>query len=166
MSIQDILSIALIIIGTVLMVISAIGMIRLPDFYLRMSAITKAATLGLFLLLIGIAIYFNLLALSIKSFIIIVLILLTNPVGAHAIARAAYKNGTKLWEGNIIDELKDMTNRKDELEKLLEKSPENREIMTELADLYKKLPEAQGGSLEKAEEMGRELGNRELGNRD
>ena len=157
MSIQDIFSILLIITGTILMVISAIGMIRLPDFYLRMSAITKAATLGLFLLLIGLAIYFNNLGLSIKSFVIITLILLTNPVGAHAIARAAYKNGTKLWEGNIIDELKDMTNRKNELEKQLEELPEDRAILAELAELYKKLPEAQGGSLEKAEEMEKRL---------
>lgn len=139
------------------MVISAIGMIRLPDFYLRMSAITKAATLGLFLLLIGIAIYFNNLGLSIKSFVIISFILLTNPVGAHAIARAAYKNGTKLWEGSIIDELKDMTNRKDELEKQLEELPGDPAIITELTELYKKLPEAQGGSLERAEAMEKRL---------
>ena len=59
MSLQDAFSIFLILVGTLLMVISAIGIIRLPDFYLRMSAITKAATLGLFLLLIGLAIYFN-----------------------------------------------------------------------------------------------------------
>ncbi len=150
MPLFDILSIFLIIVGTLLMLISAIGMIRLPDFYLRMSAITKAATLGLFLLLIGLALYFNILGLSIKSFIIIVLVLLTNPVGAHAIARAAYMSGTKLWEGNIIDELKEMTDRKDELEEQLKESPKNSAIMNELADLYKKLPEAQGGSLEKA----------------
>ena len=155
MSIQDIFSILLIITGTILMVISAIGIIRLPDFYLRMSAITKAATLGLFLLLIGLAIYFNNLGLSIKSFVIITLVLLTNPVGAHAIARAAYKNGTKLWEGSLVDELKELTCRKNELEKLLEKSPEDRAILAELTELYKKLPEAQGGSLEKAEEMGK-----------
>ncbi len=157
MSIQDIFSIVLIIVGTVLMLISAIGIIRLPDFYLRMSAITKAATLGLFLLLIGLAIYFNNLGLSIKSFVIITLILLTNPVGAHAIARAAYKNGTKLWEGTTMNELKDMTNRKDELEKQLQELPEDHAIITELVALYKKLPEAQGGSLKKAKMMEKKL---------
>ena len=151
MPIQSIFSILLIIVGTALIFISAIGIIRLPDFYLRMSAITKAATLGLFLLLIGLAIYFNNLELSIKSFVIIMLVMLTNPVGAHAIARAAYMKDTKLWEGCKTDELRDMTNRKNELEKQLEESPENREIINELARLYEILPEAQGGSLKKSE---------------
>ena len=151
MPIHDIFSILLIIVGTALIFISAIGIIRLPDFYIRMSAITKAATLGLFMLLIGLAIYFNSLELSIKSFVIISLVLLTNPVGAHAIARAAYMKGTKLWEGCEIDELRDMTNRKNELEKQLEATPNNKEVIHELAGIYKRLPEAQGGSLKKAE---------------
>ena len=158
MPLQEIFSIFLIIVGTVLMLISAIGIIRFPDFYLRMSAITKAATLGLFLLLIGLAIFFNRPGLSIKSFIIITLILLPNPVGAHAISRAAYMNGTKLWEGNVVNELKDMTDRKDELEKLLKQSPNNEELLKELAGLYRKLPEAQGGDLDKALELERRMG--------
>ena len=153
MPLHDIFSIFLIIMGTALMFVSAIGIIRLPDFYLRMSAITKAATLGLFLLLIGLAIYFNSLGLTIKSVVIIIFILLTNPAGAHAIARAAYMKDTKLWEGNVTDELKDLIDRKEQLERLLETSPKNQEIMNELISLYKKLPEAQGGSLEKARMM-------------
>lgn len=153
MPLHDIFSIFLIIMGTALMFVSAIGIIRLPDFYLRMSAITKAATLGLFLLLIGLAIYFNSLGLTIKSVVIIIFILLTNPAGAHAIARAAYMKDTKLWEGNVTDELKDLIDLKDQLERLLETSPKNQEIMNELISLYKKLPEAQGGSLEKARMM-------------
>lgn len=154
MPLLNIISIILIVTGTALMLISAIGIIRLPDFYLRMSAITKAATLGLFLLLIGLALYFNILGLSIKSLIIILLVLLTNPVGAHAIARAAYMNNTELWEHNIIDELKELTDRKDELEAQLKQTPNNKELLKELAALYGKLPEAQGGRVEKAEKMG------------
>ncbi len=153
MPIYDIFSIFLIILGTIFIVISAVGMIRLPDFYLRMSAITKAATLGLALLLIGLSIHFNNLELSIKSFIIITLVFLTSPVGAHAIARAAYKQGTGFWEGAIVDELKAMTDRKTELEKQLKESPGNNDIIKELAELYRKLPTAQGGSLKKAKKM-------------
>ncbi len=157
MPLHDIFSIFLIIVGTFLMLISAIGIIRLPDFYLRMSAITKAATLGLFLLLIGLAIYFNNFGLSVKSFVIILLVLLTNPVGAHAIARAAYMKDTQLWDGNVVDELKEMTDRKNLLEEQLKESPSNKEMMCELAGLYKKLPTAQGGSLERAQEIEEKL---------
>ncbi|MBN1768718.1 MAG: monovalent cation/H(+) antiporter subunit G [Prolixibacteraceae bacterium] len=159
MPIHDIFSIFLIILGTLFVVISAIGMIRLPDFYLRMSAITKAATLGLALLLIGLSIHFNNLELSIKSFIIITLVFLTSPVGAHAIARAAYKQGTSFWEGAIVDELQAMADRKKQLEKQLKKSPDDIEIISELAELYKKLPTAQGGSLKKAKMMEEKLRN-------
>ena len=157
MPFQEIFSIFLIIVGTVLMLISAIGIIRFPDFYLRMSAITKAATLGLFLLLIGLAIFFNRPGLSTKSFIIILLILLSNPVGAHAIARAAYMNGTKLWKGNVVNELKELTDRKDELEQLVKQSPNNQTLLKELGALYKKLPEAQGGSVEKAKRVEKDV---------
>lgn len=157
MPFQEIFSIFLIIVGTVLMLISAIGIIRFPDFFLRMSAITKAATLGLFLLLIGLAIFFNRPGLSIKSFIIILLILLSNPVGAHAIARAAYMNGTKLWKGNVVNELKELTDRKDELEQLVKQSPNNQTLLKELGALYKKLPEAQGGSVEKAKRVEKDV---------
>ena len=157
MPFQEIFSILLIIVGTVVMLISAIGIIRFPDFYLRMSAITKAATLGLFLLLIGLAIFFNRPGISIKSFIIILLILLSNPVGAHAIARAAYMNGTKLWKGNVVNELKELTDRKDELEQLVKQSPNNQTLLKELGALYKKLPEAQGGSVEKAKRVEKDV---------
>ena len=157
MPFQEIFSIFLIVAGTLLMLISAIGIIRFPDFYLRMSAITKAATLGLFLLLIGLAIFFNRPGLSIKSFIIILLILLSNPVGAHAIARAAYMNGTKLWKGNVVNELKELTDRKDELEQLVKQSPNNQTLLKELGALYKKLPEAQGGSVEKAKRVEKDV---------
>ena len=66
-------------------------------------------------------------------------------------------NGTKLWEGNVVNELKDMTDRKDELEKQLKQSPNNQELLKELAGLYRKLPEAQGGDLDKAERMEKQL---------
>ena len=157
MPVRDIFSIFLILLGTIFILISAVGMIRLPDFYIRMSAITKAATLGLALLLIGLSIHFQNLELSIKSFIIITLVFLTSPVGAHAIARAAYKQGTLFWDGAIVDELKVMNDRKKALEKQLKKEPNDVAVLTELAELYNKLPSAQGGSIDKAKDIKRTL---------
>ena len=139
------------------MVISAIGMIRLPDFYLRMSAITKAATLGLALLLIGLSIHFNNLELSIKSLIIISLVFLTSPVGAHAIARAAYKQGTEFWDGAVIDELKQWSDQKKMIEKQLLVTPDDAKHLGQLITLLMKLPEAQGGNLKKAIRMAKQL---------
>ncbi len=101
----DIITSILIVFGALLMLIAAIGILRLPDFYLRMSAITKAATLGLGMVLLGVAIHFDDIGVFAKAFIIVSFLILTNPVGAHAIARAAYKQGVKFWGETIIDEL-------------------------------------------------------------
>lgn len=100
------------IIGTVLMVfgvffilIAGIGLLRMPDLYLRMSAATKASTLGLGLILLGTVLYFGELGIASRAIATIIFVLLTAPVSAHMIGRAAYTNGVPLWEGTEVDEL-------------------------------------------------------------
>jgi multicomponent Na+:H+ antiporter subunit G len=100
----EIVSSVFIIAGVAFMIISVVGIIRLPDFYIRMSAITKASTLGIGLILIGIGIYFNEPLLAGKVLIIILFMLLTSPVSAHIIARAAFKDRVPLWKKTFIDE--------------------------------------------------------------
>lgn len=103
---MEIISSALIILGSVMILISSIGLIRMPDLYMRMSATTKAATLGVGFVLIGAAIFFWEVGIVSRLLIIIVFLLLTAPVAAHMIGRAAYIDGVKLWEKTTIDELK------------------------------------------------------------
>jgi len=103
--IQDIISATFIFIGTLLVLLSAVGIIRLPDIYMRMSATTKAATLGVGLILLGTAIHFWDLGIFSRGLIIISFLFLTAPVAAHMIGRAAYKNKIPLWKNSIIDEL-------------------------------------------------------------
>lgn len=100
------------IIGTVLMVfgvffilIAGIGLLRMPDLYLRMSAATKASTLGMGLILLGTVLYFGELGIASRAIATIIFVLLTAPVSAHMIGRAAYSNGVPLWEGTEVDEL-------------------------------------------------------------
>lgn len=102
----DILSSIFIIIGSVMILISSIGLIRMPDLYLRMSATTKAATLGVGFILIGTAIHFWEVGIVSRLVIIIVFLLLTAPIAAHMIGRAAYIDGVPLWEKTSVDELK------------------------------------------------------------
>lgn len=104
--IREILSLTLIIIGTVFMLVSAIGVLRLPDLYLRMSSSTKASTLGISAILLGLAIHFNELGVSSRAIATIVFILLTAPVAAHMMGRAAYFNGVPLWAGTHHDDLR------------------------------------------------------------
>lgn len=93
-------------IGTSFIVISALGLLRLPDVYSRMHAVTKATTLGLAGVL-GASALFNFAADRnvIRELLTMWFVLMTNPVGGHMIARSAYLVGIPLWGRSVIDEL-------------------------------------------------------------
>ena len=102
--IHEIFSSIFIWIGVIFMIISAIGIIRLPDFYIRMSAITKAATLGIGFIVTGIGIYFNELVIVTKVVAIISFMILSSPVAAHVISRAASQHHIPFWKRTILRE--------------------------------------------------------------
>ena len=103
--IQTVLSTTLLTAGALLMLLASIGILRMPDVFLRMSASTKAATLGVILILLALAIHFDRVGVTARALGIIFFVSLTGPVSAHMIARAAYITKTHLWEGMCIDEL-------------------------------------------------------------
>jgi multicomponent Na+:H+ antiporter subunit G len=91
--------------GALFALLAAVGLVRMPDLYLRISVTTKAATLGIGLLLIGAAIYYNDVSISTRVVAIIFFILLTAPVGAHLIGRSSYFTGVKMWDKSVRDDL-------------------------------------------------------------
>lgn len=93
--------------GGLLTLIAGIGMVRMPDFYLRMSVTTKAATLGIGFFMVAAALYFQDLSVTTKVAAIILFTFLTAPVGAHLIGRAAYILGVPMWKKSVMDDLKD-----------------------------------------------------------
>lgn len=97
---------ALILVGAVFMLVAAIGVARLPDVYTRMSATSKAATLGASCVLLAGALRFLETGVSGRAVAAIVFVMLTAPVAAHMIGRAAYTTGVPLWKGTQRDELK------------------------------------------------------------
>jgi len=101
--------------GMVFVFFAAVGMIRMPDTYLRISVTTKAATLGIGLLLLAAAIYSNEIAITAKVLAIILFILLTAPVSAHLIGRTSYYSGVKLWKNSVMDDLKGKYNSSTEV---------------------------------------------------
>jgi len=106
------IGILLIGIGLLFDLIGVIGLVRLPDIYNRLQAATKCVTLGTVAMLIGAAVYIGPSALSMKAVLCAAFVLLTSPVGAHAIARGAYISGVPLWHGSVCD--KYGTDRKNE----------------------------------------------------
>lgn len=91
--------------GTFFAVVAAIGIVRFPDLFMRLSATTKASTLGASLILGGVALFFDDAAVTGKIAAIIVFIVLTAPVAAHMLGRAAYFSGVPLWKESVRDEL-------------------------------------------------------------
>ena len=88
--------------GVMAFLISAIGLVRMPDIYTRMHAGTKATTMGVILVILG--------AICIepswawKLILLSVFILLTNPLSSSVIARASHSDGATLES----DELKEV----------------------------------------------------------
>ncbi len=101
--------------GTLFVLFAAVGMIRMPDTYLRISVTTKAATLGIGLLLLAAAIYSPEIAITAKVLVIILFILLTAPVSAHLIGRTSYFSGVKLWKHSVMDDLEGKYNNSTEV---------------------------------------------------
>lgn len=128
MSSASIIGQALVLFGTFFYVLSSLGLIRMPDVYNRMQTATKSATLGSLGVIIGVGIWaigeVGSYSWIPKTLIIAVFLLLTNPIAAHALIRAAYKSGVPLWEGSVLDRYK-------ESELSLEKVGEIKKILEE-----------------------------------
>lgn len=96
--ISNVITIGLVLGGVFFMLVGSIGVIRLPDFYTRSHATSKTDTLGIMLVLWGLAVYEGLTLSGLKLVLITVFIALANPVGSHALVRAAFFIGLKPWE--------------------------------------------------------------------
>ena len=94
---QNIITIILVVSGAFFMFVGSFGIIRLPDFYSRTHAIGKSDTLGIMLVLAGLMVYEGLTPNSVKLAVAIVFVMLSNPTGSHAMARAAFNHGLKPW---------------------------------------------------------------------
>lgn len=91
--------------GSFFVVVASIGVLRLPDLMMKMHASTKAGTLGAGLILVAVGISFDEISVLTRIIATIIFLLLTAPVAAHLIGRAAYYTGIELWEGTIVDEM-------------------------------------------------------------
>lgn len=79
--------------------VAALGVLRMPDLLLRMHASTKAGTLSCGLVMVSAALVFGDLSVAVRAAGVVVFLLLTAPVAAHMIGRAALRTGvpTRLW---------------------------------------------------------------------
>lgn len=92
--------------GGFLMVLGAVGVLRMPDLFTRMQAATKPAILGSALLALAVTLHFGDIWVAMRAVLISGFFVLTAPVGAHVIARAAYFAGVRLWDQSVRDDLR------------------------------------------------------------
>lgn len=104
----ELLAVVFIFIGALFGALSAFGLIRLPDVYLRSHAATKSATLGVLFVLTGVFLYLLMSDgyVSIKLLLGIVFVFMTSPVAGHLNGRAAYRSGVTLSKRTVRDDLK------------------------------------------------------------
>jgi len=97
---------ALLLTGCAFLLLAAIGLVRMPDLYIRMSSSSKAVTLGVSCLAVGLAVSMSDATVTTRAILLIVLFFLKAPVAAHMLGRAAYLTGVPLWKATTIDEMK------------------------------------------------------------
>ncbi len=108
-------------VGVFFNLLAGVGLLRFPDVYTRLHAGTKCTTIGsIFIcgsvILLGLKMWAyngdtNGSVLAIHTAVALVAILITNPTGAHAIARAAHRSGVKPV-GAVVDDLARMNKPK------------------------------------------------------
>ena len=91
--------------GAVFSLLAAVGVLRLPDVYTRIHAASKAGVVGAGLILAAIAIAAGDTAVSVRAVFGILFLLLTTPVSAHLLARAAYFSGFRPSSQTSINEM-------------------------------------------------------------
>lgn len=104
-AIADLIAAFLILFGALFALIAAVGLWRLPDIYSRMHSASKAGTLGSGLMLIAIAVHAGDTGTVTRAIAGFVFFLLTAPIAAHLLAKAAYSVGYKLSDQSVRDDL-------------------------------------------------------------
>jgi len=99
-------------IGTAFNALGAVALIRFPDVYTRIHGATKSTTFGSMFSILAVAVYGIVQGggaggtMAVRAFLALVFLLLTNPTGSHALARAAHRSGIRPFRA-VVDRLEE-----------------------------------------------------------
>jgi multicomponent Na+:H+ antiporter subunit G len=115
---SQIMAVILMLCGVFFMIVSCIGLLRLPDFYNRNHAVGKSETMGTILILFGLMVYYGWALTSLKIFFILLFIGVANPTATHATLRAAFCCGLQPWTLKDKQTGKNLEPKREEVTKL------------------------------------------------
>jgi multicomponent Na+:H+ antiporter subunit G len=103
--VKDIVVGVLVAVGLAASLSGAVGILRMPDVYTRIQCSSKTVTLGALPLLVALVVAEGPLTnYGGRALLVAFLLLVLNPAASHALSRAAYKSGTPMWSGSVVDE--------------------------------------------------------------
>ena len=105
MNVRELLAAALMLVGVATAFLAALGVLRMPDVFTRLSATSKASTLVKMCVFLALAIAFDDLGVATRALAAVAFVFLTAPLAAHAIGRAAFALGVPLFPGTKINEM-------------------------------------------------------------
>jgi len=97
MTMIDLLSALLVLAGAAFFFAGTVGMLRFPDVFSRLHALTKGDNVGLGLTVLGLALRADSLATVGKLVLVWMLVLLAGATASHLIARSSLRRGIKPW---------------------------------------------------------------------
>lgn len=103
---------ALLAIGAAFNALGAVALLRFPDVYTRIHGATKCTTFGSIFSILAVVVYGLVQGggdgstMAVRAFLALVFLLLTNPTGSHALARAAHRSGIKPFRA-VVDRLEE-----------------------------------------------------------
>ncbi len=99
------IAVGLAVVGSAFSLSGAVGILRMPDVYSRLQCSSKNVTMGALPVLLAVVVEKGLVSTyGSRALLVAVLVLVINPVSAHALARAAYRTGVPMWSGSVVDQ--------------------------------------------------------------
>ena len=106
-AVLDVVGAVLLLLGALLSLVAAVGVLRFPDLLTRMHAATKPQVLGLMLVALGLALVLRDARASAILVLVVVAQMVTAPVAGHMVGRASYRAGQVRDDLLLVDELTD-----------------------------------------------------------
>ena len=99
------MALGLAVVGLFFSLSGAVGILRMPDVYTRLQCSSKNVTMGTLPMLLAVVVAQGPISpYGARALVVGVLVLVFNPMAAHALARAAYRSGVPMWPGSVVDQ--------------------------------------------------------------